>query len=257
MEFSDALERIGRLGFEYVDLICIPGFGHIIPAELAEGFDDYSGGIERALARAGLTPIAANMAVASPYLRNDEEVNAQRLREVEGVARLARDLGVRNVSFFPGGNWPAREMDWKDVLWGETETVREILDIGGRYGVTFAVELHANTPFETVEQGAALLEAVPELKVAYDPSHFVMREVPLDATALFLERASHLHFRDAAPGRMTAPFGVGATDFDELFRLLDETGFDGDISIEYLPKPEDEPERQIAAALAWLQARLS
>lgn len=235
MPLGEALKTIAGLGFSDVDLICIPGFGHIIPAELAADFDAYAGRVEAQLGEAGLTPVAMNSAVANPYQRDDGEKNAQRLREVEAVAKLAERLDVGVVSFFPGGNWPAQEMEWDDVLAAEVETLKEMLAIGEKHGVTVAVEPHYNTPFQTLEQGTRLLEAMPELKVAYDPSHYAMQEIDLRETGAILERAAHVHLRDAAPGKMQELFGKGTVDFGWILGVLSERGYEGRFSIEYLP----------------------
>lgn len=235
---GEALEQITLLGFEYVDLIAIKGWNHIVPEELAADFKRLAGQAQQLLQRHRLKPVALNTAVAAPYQRNDITVNEQRLREAEALARLAASLGVDVVSFFPGPKWPAQEMERATVVEGQVRTIEELLAIGERHGVAFVMEPHYNTPFETLEQVRELLERAPHLCIAYDPSHFAMQSISPEDTEFLLDRASHVHLRDAAPEKMHVPLGTGTVDFDRLLRALNNNDYRGHISIEYLPSPE-------------------
>ncbi len=228
---DDALAQVAALGFAAVDLICIPAWNHIVPADVAANFEAQAARIESLLRQHRLQPVAMNLAVANPHQRADAAVNAQRLAEVAAIAKLMKRLGVQVASFYPG--YLVKDRPWEDVLRDEITTIREMLEAAD--GVTLAVELHAQTPFETVEQGRRLLAAIPDLPVAYDPSHFVMQGIPLPATAEFLDRAVHVHVRDAAPGQMCVPTGGGAVDFAWLLAALRRRHYRGAVSIECLP----------------------
>jgi sugar phosphate isomerase/epimerase len=252
---DEALGHVSRLGFQKVDLICIPSWGHVSAEKLEADFEHECRAIRHMLAGHGLTAVAANLAVGNLYERGDGAANAARLRHVDAVARLMKRLNIGVASFFPGGKWPAQEMRWTDVLSATVDTVHEILAVGRTYQVTFAVELHANTPFETVEQGSALLEAVPELGVAYDPSHYAMQQIPLRSTARFLDRARHVHLRDAAPGKMCVRFGDGTVDFEWLYEALHARHYSGHCSIEYLPGFGGDARTEITALKHWWAKR--
>jgi len=78
---------------------------------------------------------------------------------------------------------------------------------------------------------------MPEMPLVYDPTHFVMQGIDIRETAWLMERAIHVHLRDAAPGKIQEHFGKGAVDFDWVLRTLKDNGYEGHFSIEYL---EDE-----------------
>lgn len=240
---EDALASVAEMGFSTVDLICIPGWGHVMPADLAADFEAEATRVESLLAEHNLRPVAMNMAVAATYKREDEAQNAQRLKEVEGVARLMARLGVGIASFYPG--YRCEDRPWEDVLADSAETIREMLDIGARHGVTFAVETHFATIYETLEQGVRLLEAVPELMVAFDPSHYAMQSIDLRDCAELLDRAAHMHVRDAAPEKMCVPVGEGTVDFEWLVDAMGHRGYEGHWSIEYLPGKTGDPKADI------------
>ncbi len=237
---DNALERIAAMGFRYVDIIAIPGWDLVDAQALAERFEEALPPLEAALSRHGLQAVAMNAAVPSLYERDDPDANRGRLAQVAGICRLMQRLDIPVASFFPGGNWPAQEMAWETVATQEAETLREMLDVGNRYGVTLTLEPHANTPFENLQQVSRLLETLPELRVAYDPSHFAMQSIPLERTASILARASHIHVRDAGPGEMQRPVGEGTVDFRWILETARAQGYEGGVSIEYLPGMEQQ-----------------
>lgn len=232
LPLEESLEAIAALGFHYVDLIAIPGWNHIVPANLADNFEAEASRVERALEASGLIPVAMNAAFPHPHQRNPAD-NPERLRQVDAVARLMKRLGIRTGSFYPGFKAEGRE--WEEVLADTAASIREMLPVAQRHDVTLTVELHAHTPFETIKQGRRLLETVPELRIAYDPSHFALRGIDLSDTEVFFSRTGHFHLRDAAPGKMHVACGEGTIDFERVVGALTRAGYHGDVSLEYLP----------------------
>ncbi|MCC7495197.1 MAG: sugar phosphate isomerase/epimerase [Fimbriimonadaceae bacterium] len=246
-DLPTALATIARLGFREVDLICIPQWEHVVPADLVSNFAATADQVAGLLAQHGLTAIAGNLALGHLYQR--DSTLTERLAQAAAVARLMQRLGVRLVSCYPGyrTDQPAGE-----VLAATAATLRELLDIGAAHGVQFLVEPHKDTPWESVAAGEALLAAVPELQVAYDPSHYAMQGIPLEATRGILARAGHVHFRGAAPGRMQAPAAESTVDVEALVTALRQQGYAGDASLEFLP---DLPE--VAQELTSLRQRVA
>ena len=249
---DDALAAIAGMGFDSVDVIAIPGWGLVDPAALGTDPEPQIDRLASALEKHSLTAIGVNAAVPNIYQRDDAAVNEQRLAQVEGICALMKRLKIPVASFFPGGNWPAQEMAWEKVLESEVVTLKEMLAIGRTHGVALTVEPHANTPFEKLEQVKRLLDALPELRVAYDPSHFAMQGLELAETAFILDRASHVHVRDAGPGVMQMPVGEGTVDFAWLAGKLRGSAYAGAVSVEYLPGNQD----QIPAMKALLEKLL-
>lgn len=233
---DEALASVARMGFSHVDLIAIPGWGQLEPSALAENWQAGAERVGTLLAQHRLTPVAVNLAVGNPHQR-DAAIVAQRLRDVEGAARFMQQLGITVASFYPG--YRVEDRPWDDVLADTVTSIREMLAVAGEYGVTLAVELHMFTPFETVAQGSRLLEAVPELTVAYDPSHYAMQSIDLHETKPFIARAVHVHLRDAAPEQMAVAVGTGTVDFTWILDTLRARDYQGNISIEYLPDLPD------------------
>ncbi len=232
---DEALALVREMGFTHVDLICIPGWDHVQPAALAEDAAGVADAVSALLERDGLTPIACNVALPALYNR-DEETVTQRLREARGVAALMSRLGVGIASFYPGYKVDAAQ--WEDAFADWQVTWRELAAVAAESGLEFVAEPHKDTVFETPEQCRRFFDALPDLRIAYDPSHFAMQGIDVRETMFLIERASHVHLRDAAPAKMYERTGAGDVDFDWLLDTLADIGYAGNISIECLPGPD-------------------
>jgi sugar phosphate isomerase/epimerase len=231
-DFDTALGQVRELGFSHADLICIPQWGHVSLPALVEDYDSEAGRVRSLLETHEITPVGLNCGLPATYDRSEQSRN-DRLAQVRAAARLMNQLDVKVASFYPG--YKVEDRPWSEVMRDAATSMREMIEIGDQADVTFAIELHAHTPFETVEQCTALLEEVPQLKVAYDPSHFALQQIPLAQTAPFLQRSVHVHIRDAGPDKMQMPFGQGTVDLAWLIRTLKSCHYQGHYSIEYLP----------------------
>lgn len=96
-------------------------------------------------------------------------------------------------------------------------------------------EPHQGAVVEDPAVARRLVEALwPQVGIAYDPSHFVMQEIPLEATAPLLDYTTHVHVRNAAPGQMQAPLARGTVDFPWLVAAWRQRGYAGPVVLEYL-----------------------
>jgi sugar phosphate isomerase/epimerase len=252
-----ALARIAALGFGHVDLIAISGWDHVDLDRLTDDFDAEANRIAGALAAHRLTPVALNCAPApQSHQRGDAAANARRRATFAAVARLARRLGVPRASYYPG-YWRADLRPWEDAFADALETYREIARIGADAGIEFLLEPHAMTLAERPEQLRPLLAALPELRVAYDPSHFAHAGLAPADTEFLLDRTAHVHLRDAMPGKLHAPCGSGHVDFAALGHALHARGYCGHLSLEPLPGFAGDLEAEIKALAAVAQQILA
>jgi sugar phosphate isomerase/epimerase len=229
---ADTLARIASADIPHVDLLVIDGWKHINSQELAANFDETAAAIDTLLARHGLTLIALNSGVSAQLHHRSPQVNAQRQREIAAVIRLMQRYGIAISAIQP--RQPDRDRPYDAVLADCIATLHDQIGMGREAGVIFALELHVNSPFETLKQAQMLLDHLPDLPLVYDPSHFVMQGIDLRETRWLMHHAQHVHLRDADRDRMQTPFGSGAVDFDWLLGALKDQGYNGHFSIEYL-----------------------
>lgn len=248
---EEACARIARLGFEWIDLICIPGWSHVQPEELAADFDRVSDGVVRMLERHRLRAHAFNMAVPHLHQRADAELNRKRLDQTRALVRLMQKLGVRRAGFYPG--YLAQGRSPEEVTRDTALSLREMLEIAGEGGVLIGPEIHRHTPFETPAQARMLVEAVPEVRVVYDASHFVMQGIPLEETAFLFPRTLHVHFRGSAFERIQCMPDTSTADHAWVLAGLRAEGYSGNASIEYIPGLDGDPEAAITQTRAQLE----
>lgn len=242
-DFEAAANQVHDMGFNFIDLIVIPGWKLILPENLVNDFEGQTDWIEGVLERNTLTPIAMNVAVTNPANRGKDEDNRRRREETRAVCRLMKRLGVERAGFFPG---VTQGRPWDEAFRDSVESFREMHDIAGEIGVTFGPELHKNTPFENIEQSEALLEALPEISIVWDPSHFVMQGIPVEKTLPFLDRAHHVHARGSANGQMQIAVADSELSPAWFIETLKAKGYRGDLSIEYLPNLPDATDQIVA-----------
>jgi len=227
-----ALSDIEKAGFESIDLLAIDGWVHVHTRDLVSQYDETVSRLDSLLRQHHLKPIILNTGVASQLHHRSDEINAQRTREIDALIRLMKHYDIQIAAIQPRNTDPQRPYD--DVFRDCVATLQEQIAAGAAAGVIFALELHVRSPFETFEQARRLLEAMPDIPLVYDPSHFVMQGIDLRETEWLMDNARHTHLRDAAPGQLQMPFGKGAVNFDWVLQALKDRGYLGNFSIEYL-----------------------
>lgn len=229
---EEALDRIISVGLKDADLLAIEGWAHINPSALAEDFDGVSARIDSLLSERGLRLASLNAMLGPKMHERDASFVEPRKKQTEAIIKLMRKHGISTIALQP-------PLKWQEA-WSHEEqdrcivTLQEQLELAKKEGVCFALELHTRSPFETMEQVRRLLDAIPDVPLVYDPTHFVMQGIPFKDTAWMLNNARHCHVRDASKGQLQAPFGQGSVDWDWLTGALKDADFSGVISIEYL-----------------------
>ncbi len=194
-----------------------------------------------------------------------EGVRRRAAQEMMDTARAAAKLGVEVVNGFTGSSiWPMLyffpptppaviDRGYRDFgeRWGP------ILDVFGKEGVRFALEVHPSEIAYDVATAKRTLEAVGnrrEFGFNFDPSHFEWQGVdPARFVETFPDRIYHCHMKDAVvrqdgtnsilgghlqfghPGRawdFRSP-GRGSVDFESVIRALNRAGYAGPLSVEW------------------------
>ena len=207
-------------------------------------------------------------AIVPDYVWGDGDpagVNQRAIEELKNTARAARKFGVNVVNGFTGSSiWhlnysfppvPPSMIDAGfDLL---AERFNPILDVFAECGVKFALEVHPTEiafDLHSAERALDALNHREEFGFNFDPSHLHWQGVcPVEFIRAFPERiyhvhvkdaivhlngrsgilASHLNFGDARRGWDFRSPGRGGVNFEEIARALNDTGYDGPLSIEW------------------------
>jgi len=237
-DLEEALRFISSLGYDKADVVMVDGWVHINPTDLVKDFKGTIARVEWLFSRYGVYPWSCDMGTSMQLHERSAELDAQRVRETKAVVDFCRYFGIKIAGIQPKAKiWDGV---WEEYVDRCVQSVREMKEVGDASGVNMIVELHVNSPFETLDQCAYLAEKIPDLQYAYDASHFVMQGYDIRETEWILRKAAHIHLRDSAKGRMQTPFGEGTMDFDWLLGKLREIGYGAHFSLEFLEYRDDE-----------------
>lgn len=229
---AEALAKVRLLGFGAIDLDAFETWQHVRPSELAAGGEAAVAELAGTLAATGLKVGSFNCGMSVPVTAEGDEAFGQYRREFLALLDLARRVGCGNLTVQPGG--PQEGRDGEEVMQLVAGRLAELCGAAGREGVSVGIEAHHGSLLEAPEAALRMVsELCPAAGLTYDPSHFAMQEIALPETAALLDRAVHVHVRNAGPGRMQETMAAGTVDFHWLIGALRARGYDGPVAIEY------------------------
>ncbi|HEY8424575.1 MAG TPA: hydroxypyruvate isomerase [Limnochordales bacterium] len=235
-------ERAARAGFRYVE--------YLFPYDL--DLDE----VAAELRHHGLEQVLFNLP-AGDWAAGERGIavdpsRREAFREgVERAVEAALRLGVRRVNCLVGRR-PAEvpEADQRACL---VDNLRHAADRLGRHGIVLLVEPvnDQDVPgyyLTTTRQALALLDEVARdnVLIQYDAYHMQIMEGNLTHTLrTHLSRIGHVQIADV-PGRHQP--GTGEIRYPFVLKALDEAGYGGFVSLEYVPLGSTEASLREAAA---------
>lgn len=177
--------------------------------------------------------------------------------ELRKCVLAAANFGLRNIPVLSGGfawhlmyPWPQRPPGLIDEAFAElARRWRPLLDLANEHGCVFGYELHPGSDLfdgATFEMFLDQTQQHPAATINYDPSHFLLQQLDyLEFIETYGNRISGFHVKDAEfrpsgrvgvyggyqpwsrrAGRFRS-VGDGQVDFERVFTLLTEAGYDG------------------------------
>ena len=176
------------------------------------------------------------------FVEPDESYRRRRVEYTKDALEVAAALDAPHISVEPGGPIP----DGKSREWA-TETfldgLREVGEKAEEVGVDVLVEPEPDLLIETSEQFLDLVERVdsPRIRCNFDAGHFFcVGEDPAELVETLGEYAEHYHLEDI-PGDRThehTQLGDGDMDIEGFLTALDDSGYDGFVTVELYPYEE-------------------
>jgi sugar phosphate isomerase/epimerase len=223
----DPVAEIGWIteaGLEFVDLTLEPPAAaswRVNPAVVA-----------RAL-QAAKIDVVGHTAYYLPIGHPFEEVRQAATAALAACLEPFAAVGARWMNVHPDAHAPMHDRAF--VVAQNLKSLTALVEAGREVGVGVMVE---NVPagFNTPEQLAELLDAVPELGLHLDVGHANLR-VAANTTEPILERFGnrlrHVHLHDNnGEADLHLPLGAGAIDVPRMVRAIRRCGYDGTITLE-------------------------
>jgi len=197
---------------------------------------------------------------------NEDGVRRRAVENMQNAARAAALFGVPVISGFTGSPIWRHLFYWRPDM---AEVVEQgyrffaemwnpVLDVFGREGIRFALEVHpTEIAFDIVTSQKAIeaLDGRREFGFNYDPSHLGYQGVDyIRFIRTFGDRIYHVHMKDAHWSHTPAETGVfgghlpfgdprrywdfrspgrGRINFEAIIRALNEVGYQGALCVEF------------------------
>jgi sugar phosphate isomerase/epimerase len=242
-----AINAVAEIGYDCIELSVMADW----PADSARFTPETRRELREQLDERGLrlTSLMENL----PALGDDAQHRAN-LDRLKLAAELARDLAK-------GGKAPLIETIVGGKA-GEFDAVKEQLverlgdwaKVAEQAEVKLAIKAHISNATQRPEQLLGLLNSVASrsLVAAYDYSHFQLQDLNMKETMdTLLPRAAFIHVKDTEHAQGKRGFllpGEGTIDYVQMFKLLGQSSYQGDVVVEVSGQVFNKPGYEALAA---------
>ncbi len=258
-DWDERLRAARQAGFDFVEMSLDP-----TPERLArlEWTPARRREVRHMLEDAGL-PIQTMCLSATreyPPGTGDRERRAQALRILRAAVDLAADLGIRIIQVGGHDTLPGEPSDHGSQA-RYVEAIQQMVVCASQRGVLLGLE---NQDYGYVNSPTAAISVIhavgsPYLGLYLDVGNLIVNR--LDVLPEIAHARGHLvgvHVKDARPGTpRRVPFGEGDVPFIQAFTQLRAMGYTGVMMIEMWNDDRPDAGAVIAAARAWVEARLA
>ncbi|MFQ5970321.1 MAG: sugar phosphate isomerase/epimerase family protein [Nitrososphaerales archaeon] len=255
---SHSIEQISRLGYGGIEIMCdVP---HAYPPSLSPKKinkilqDIKSTDLEISNLNAFMLCAIGDFHHPS-WIEIDEEKRMQRIQHTIDCVKLAKALGVGNISTEPGGPLP-KKMNRETAMDLYVEGINQALPIAQKLGVKILVEPEPRLMLQTGYDFLQFISRIDSNDVAlnFDIGHFycVGEDVP-ELIKELKDYIVHFHLEDIK-GRVHNHLipGDGCINFRKIFSAINDIGYEGFVTVELYPYT-DNPVRAAKIALNYLR----
>ncbi len=231
-----ALDLIGALGLQAVDIGFMSNRSHVRPEQVHGSVPQAAGAIRERVAARGLQ-VADVFAIPwtdfeTMSVNNPDPVQQQRSQEFFADAvEFARIVGAPGLTTLPGVLFAGDTFD--DALARSAAALRRRVETAHAAGLALSVEPHTESLIDTPAKTAQLLDAVPGLRITLDYAHYVFGGVPQSEIDPLLPHARHLQIRPGAPGRLQVTVAEDSIDWTSVVAQLLRQHYPGYLALEY------------------------
>jgi sugar phosphate isomerase/epimerase len=240
------IERIASLGYGGIEILAdVP---HAWPAGLLE---ERKQSIRDSLARHKLAISNVNAfmmnAVADPrqpywhpgWTDPDPHYRAIRREHTKRALRLAAEIGAPNITTEPGGRLTP-DQTWDQGAAIFYDELMPCVEVAEKVGVTLLIEPEPELLIERFGEYLKFMDRIDSSRVGlnFDIGHaYCVGEDPQDWVEKMAPHTRHYHFEDIAATRVHKHLipGHGAIDFAATLAAIQQTGYDGWITVELYP----------------------
>ena len=237
----EAIDRIARLGFGGVEIICDEP--HLYPPDYNENeLKDLKRAIEKSRLRVTNLNAFTLFAVGDTYLPSWIEPDAERrdirIRHTLDCLNLAKTLDCSNISVPPGG--PLMDMSRDQAFALFYKGLEKVIPLAEELDIKVLIEPEPKLLMENTQEFLSFIKDVKSdaVGINFDVGHFFCAgEDPCIAFEKLCQWVGHVHLEDIGADRSHNHLiaGLGAIKFMDVFKTIKRLGYTGDISLELYP----------------------
>ena len=173
------------------------------------------------------------------FVEPDSAYRQKRIDYTCAALKTAAALGQSQISIEPGGPVP----EGKSAVWALNrfeEGLKKLLPIAEEEDVTLLVEPEPELLIETSGQFLDLMDRIdsPHVQCNFDAGHFYcVDEDPAELVSELAPFTEHYHLEDIPADRTHehTQLGDGAMDIEAFLTAVEDTGYDGFVTVELYP----------------------
>jgi sugar phosphate isomerase/epimerase len=151
-----------------------------------------------------------------------------------GIAEFARLAGFESLMMIPGHVHVEDGQSTEQAFALSVEELRWMVAAAGERELQCNIEPCAGSIAHHPDDAVRLCESVPGLGLTVDYAHQVQLGLGHEQIEALHPYARHVHAKQSAPGTFQARPDEGAIDFPRLLRKLQQDGYDGVVSVEFV-----------------------
>ena len=148
------------------------------------------------------------------------------------VVQFCAAAGIASEVVLPGVCNPGQSR--AQALAESAASLRALLPIAQRAGVTLTIEPHVHSYLESPALVLDLLAKVPGLMLTLDYAHFVCLGHTQDVIDALAPHAAHVHVRQARPGALQTKIAQGTINIEAMLGTLRDAGYQGWLAVEWV-----------------------
>ena len=260
-ELGEAIEHIADAGYGGVEVLLDEP--HLYPRtttdEDVQAVRETLAENDLAVSNANAFMLTAIESILHPsFVEVDPDYRRERVEYTLAALDTAADLGVNHISTEPGGPIPeGKTREWAMDVY--VEGLQEVLDHAEEVGVDVLVEPEPDLLIQQSDEFLDLLNRVdhPRLGCNFDSGHFFcVGEDPAALVAELAPHTEHYHLEDIPADRTHehTQLGEGGMNIEGFLSAVDDSGYDGFVTVELYPYEETAVETA-NEAMAYLEER--
>lgn len=176
------------------------------------------------------------------FVEPDEDDRRARIEYTKAALETAAALDVPHISIQPGGPVPKGKSDEQSMA-EFVEGIGEIVPTAEAVGVDVLVEPEPELLIETSADFRAFADRIdsPRIGCNFDAGHFFcVGEDPAELIGSLAPYTGHYHLEDIPADRTHehTQLGEGGMDIDGFLRAVEDSGYDGFVTVELYPYGE-------------------